>query len=662
MNCALLRYALVAGSGALCVFANSIEGSLFNALRNGQMENVTIAIQNGAEVNTRDEYGSTLLMYAAVFGKVADLEYLLEHGAEINAANKAGHTALMRAIPDLAKIKLLVQHGANINAKTAEETTPLMIAAHIRTGAPLVRYLIEKGANVNATDNKGWNAVIIAAVEGAFENLKLLLNAGANGVARSSGSVLKIRSEVFAGAALENAKRRTTGITALINAAQADCEACVRLLLEHGADARAQTDSGLTALHRAAYHGNSNIVKLLLAAGAPVNAADDHGYTALMFAVNSRTKSPQAVRMLLSAGADADAKDALGRTVSQWAALGASRQIMAMLPARGTAETVKPVSLQRSETAAAVRTAVENSIQLLQNSGPKFFPKAGCISCHNVSIPMMALHAAGGHGYSVQPALQQMAKQTIASRAPNRENLLSGYCTIPAFTTTAGYDLISLHDAGYAPGLLTDAYVRCLLVEQLPNGEWSNPAGERPPLSAQTAIPGTALSARAVQLYATPALASQVKASVLAARTYLLRARPVTEDDYAYRLLGLSWSGANQSDITAAARDILARQRADGGWAQTPDMATDAFATGHALSAIAMTQPRLMTSESYRRGVDYLMRNQEKDGSWHVRSRAFGFQPYFDSGFPHGHDQWISMAATAYSAIALLPVAEPPRP
>jgi N-acyl-D-amino-acid deacylase len=59
--------------------------------------------------------------------------------------------------------------------------------------------------------------------------------------------------------------------------------------------------------------------------------------------------------------------------------------------------------------------------------------------------------------------------------------------------------------------------------------------------------------------------------------------------------------------------------------------------------------------------VDYLMRTQEKDGSWHVRSRAFGFQPYFESGFPHGHDQWISMAATAWSAMALMPTAEQQR-
>ena len=39
-------------------------------------------------------------------------------------------------------------------------------------------------------------------------------------------------------------------------------------------------------------------------------------------------------------------------------------------------------------------------------------------------------------------------------------------------------------------------------------------------------------------------------------------------------------------------------------------------------------------------------------------SRAFEFQPYFESGFPHGHDQWLSMAATAWSAMALMPAVE----
>jgi hypothetical protein len=107
------------------------------------------------------------------------------------------------------------------------------------------------------------------------------------------------------------------------------------------------------------------------------------------------------------------------------------------------------------------------------------------------------------------------------------------------------------------------------------------------------------------------------------------------------------------------ARELTALQRADGGWAQAPQMASDAYATGQALTAISMTQPDMVTGDPYRRGVAFLMRTSEADGSWHVRSRAFGFQPYFESGFPHGHDQWISMAATAWAVIALIPAVEP---
>jgi ankyrin repeat protein len=46
-------------------------------------------------------------------------------------------------------------------------------------------------------------------------------------------------------------------------------------------------------------------------------------------------------------------------------------------------------------------------------------------------------------------------------------------------------------------------------------------------------------------------------------------------------------------------------------------------------------------------------RPQFEDGSWLVKSRSVKFQPYFQSGFPHGHDQWISAAGTAWAAMAL---------
>ena len=62
---------------------------------------------------------------------------------------------------------------------------------------------------------------------------------------------------------------------------------------------------------------------------------------------------------------------------------------------------------------------------------------------------------------------------------------------------------------------------------------------------------------------------------------------------------------------------------------------------------------------THRRGLQYLLATQYPDGSWHVRSRAPKFQPYFQSGFPFEHDQWISAAGTAWASMALSLTIEP---
>ena len=56
---------------------------------------------------------------------------------------------------------------------------------------------------------------------------------------------------------------------------------------------------------------------------------------------------------------------------------------------------------------------------------------------------------------------------------------------------------------------------------------------------------------------------------------------------------------------------------------------------------------------AYERGVQFLLKTQQEDGSWYVRTRALGFQPYFDAGVPYGFDQWISAAGTSWATMAL---------
>jgi ankyrin repeat protein len=328
--------------------------------------------------------------------------------------------------------------------------------------------MIQRGADLKAIDGSGADAVMTAAAVGAAGNLKILLDAGASGSSEAKNRPVPATTRVskLDQATIDRLKKRLEGVTALMSAARAECEACVRLLMEHNADAKAKTDAGLTALHYGAFKGNLTMVRLFLGAGALVNVADDRGLTPLMMAANSKSKNPDVVRLLLDHGADIQAKDDFGRTAADWARIGGRPEIVKMLPAL-TAVGAAAKAPRDEPALKDVQSAVAKSISLLEETAPKFFPKAGCISCHNVSIPLMALNEARRGGYPVKAAsTQQLVKQTVASFRPQRDYLLSSVCGLVGKPATGPYALISLHGDGYAPDSLTDGIVRCLAVDQ----------------------------------------------------------------------------------------------------------------------------------------------------------------------------------------------------
>ena len=121
-----------------------------------------------------------------------------------------------------------------------------------------------------------------------------------------------------------------------------------------------------------------------------------------------------------------------------------------------------------------------------------------------------------------------------------------------------------------------------------------------------------------------------------------------------YRTLGLSWAGKSSTELADEMRRLLASQRDDGGWAQLPGLETDAWATGQSLIALHVACGLPTTHPAYRRGIEMLLRTQCDDGSWYVQARSWPFQPYFESKFPYGRDQWISAPATAWAVMALV--------
>ena len=101
----------------------------------------------------------------------------------------------------------------------------------------------------------------------------------------------------------------------------------------------------------------------------------------------------------------------------------------------------------------------------------------------------------------------------------------------------------------------------------------------------------------------------------------------------------------------------LAQEHSDGGWSQLPTLESDAYATGQSLVALKEAGILKVTDPAYKRGVQFLLTSQFGDGSWYVKSRVIKIQPYFESGFPFGPDQWISAAATNWAVMALVPAA-----
>src|SRR5262249_5919722 len=139
----------------------------------------------------------------------------------------------------------------------------------------------------------------------------------------------------------------------------------------------------------------------------------------------------------------------------------------------------------------------------------------------------------------------------------------------------------------------------------------------------------------------------------------LTAAKPVTAEERNMRLLGLHWAGTDPSSLKPLAAEILAAQRPDGGWRQIDTLATDAYATGQSLYALAKAGGVSSSDQAYQKGVSFLLRTQSENGSWRVTSRSPKFQAYFNSGFPHAGDQWISAWATGWATMALAQAVAP---
>lgn len=156
------------------------KAALLEACRRGYTEIGLALIEAGADVDARDSYGVSCLMFSAITGSNDLILKLIEKGANVNAQDNYGRTALIEALTtendiDLKSFQALIDAGADVNVRIEGGLTPLMLAAD--GNAEILRILIDAGADPNAVDDKGIK--VLQRAENDPENYEILEKAGA---------------------------------------------------------------------------------------------------------------------------------------------------------------------------------------------------------------------------------------------------------------------------------------------------------------------------------------------------------------------------------------------------------------------------------------------------------------------------------------------------
>jgi uncharacterized protein len=371
------------------------------AVEQGNLDIVNALIAAGADVNHALPEGETVLMTAARTGNVPVLQALLKKDARVDVRDGFyGETALIWATDaDHAdSVGALLDAGAGVNTRSAPakfarraagltqlslgEWTPLMYAARdgaMKAGA----VLLKRGADVNASDPDRATALVLAIINYHFDFAAMLLDRGADpniedttGMAALYAAVdmhslpwmfgrpeipgpskttsLELIDMLLAHGANPNAaltgvqfQRAHTdgdmalgvGATPFHRASKAADVPVMKLLLAHGADAKAVMKNGNNALMLAAglgyRDGNMAVptkdrgtpldaiaaVQICLDNGLDINAVGANGNTALHDAIGGR-EGVDIVRYLIEHGADPGIKNTRGQTALEAAKAG----------------------------------------------------------------------------------------------------------------------------------------------------------------------------------------------------------------------------------------------------------------------------------------------------------------------------------------------------
>jgi ankyrin repeat protein len=176
-----MNYLCASVAGLAFSTSAAFAGPLHDAARDGDIERVTLLLDQGTDITEPDTAGEPALLVASLAGRPQVVALLLDRGCDIEIRNKGGLTALHAAAygGNIETVKLLVAKGADVNdAKNFYHMSPLHAAAE-EGHADVVALLLAQKAEIEAKERNGYTPLTQAGWRSHWDAADLLLKAGA---------------------------------------------------------------------------------------------------------------------------------------------------------------------------------------------------------------------------------------------------------------------------------------------------------------------------------------------------------------------------------------------------------------------------------------------------------------------------------------------------
>ncbi|KAI9887960.1 MAG: hypothetical protein M1823_000217 [Watsoniomyces obsoletus] len=258
-------------------------------------EGVVKELLDAAGRPPRKTEAENALFGAALGGHAVVVQLLLRHGVSPSMAQLNGITALQKAAAAGHEwvVRTLLDHD-DYSQQRPDAREAIYEAVKVGHAA-IARLLLEWYANLTSSLIPGKMAVRGTATSGKTSAVQDLLEAGPGGLGGTIGfaaeqghvEVIRLLLE-YGGDALAQSR---DGLDALYKASEQGHEAVARVLLQNGANPNVKTSAGDTPLHAAARSGRRGMVRLLLDRGADMKARNQQDNTALREATNAGHKA-----------------------------------------------------------------------------------------------------------------------------------------------------------------------------------------------------------------------------------------------------------------------------------------------------------------------------------------------------------------------------------